>query len=165
MTSAGALRVVLDTNVLLSVYAFRDSRLAVIGEWLAAGRWRALTNPACLAEFERVIMRPQFRLDAEAASQAVRRYADVAEMVPEPAAESALLPRCKDRSDQKFLELARDGAADRLLTADRALLVLDRRQRLGGRFRIVTPDLAVSEEMTRLAPGTGEQGIEDAVRQ
>ena len=165
MTSAGALRVVLDTNVLLSVYAFRDSRLAVIGEWLAAGRWRALTNAACLAEFERVILRAQFRLDAEAAQQAVGRYAGLAEVVPVPAGDVAPLPRCKDRSDQKFLELARDGNADCLLTADRALLVLDRRQRLGGRFRIITPDLAFSEEMARLAPGTGEEGVEQAVRQ
>ena len=165
MTSAGAVRVVLDTNVLLSVYAFRDSRLAVIGEWLAAGTWQALTNAACIAEFERVIARPQFRLEAEAAGQAVRRYAALAEVVPAPTGDVAPLPHCKDRSDQKFLELARDGGADWLLTADRALLVLNRRQRLGGRFRIVTPDLAVSQEMARLAPGTGEQGVEDAVRQ
>lgn len=162
MTSA--VRVVLDTNVLLSVYAFRDSRFAAIGDWLMSGRWQALTNPSCLAEFARVIMRPQFGLTEVACQDALARYAALAAVI-EPQQSGFLLPRCKDSEDQKFLELARDGEADWLVTGDKALLVLDRRQRLAGRFRILTPDQAMSEQMARLAAGAGEQGIEHAVRQ
>jgi predicted nucleic acid-binding protein len=55
------------------------------------------------------------------------------------------LPRCTDCDDQKFLELARDSAADWLVTADKALLRLARRDRLRGLFRILTPETALSE--------------------
>lgn len=51
----------------------------------------------------------------------------------------AALPRCRDPDDQKFLELARDGAADFLVTKDKALLKLRRISRDPGGFRIVTP--------------------------
>jgi predicted nucleic acid-binding protein len=55
----------------------------------------------------------------------------------------ASLPRCADRDDQKFLELARDSTADWLVTADKALLKLARRDRLRGLFRILTPEMAL----------------------
>jgi putative PIN family toxin of toxin-antitoxin system len=63
---------------------------------------------------------------------------------PAPAA-AASLPRCKDRDDQKFLELARDSQADCLVTADKALLRLARRDMLRGLFRILTPEAALTE--------------------
>jgi uncharacterized protein len=161
----GAVRVVLDTNVLLSVYAFRDSRFAVIGDRLVRGQWLALTNPSCLAEFAQVIARPQFGLDDASCQRAVAAYVGLATVVEPASLPAFLLPRCKDPEDQKFLELARDGAADWLVTSDKALLVLDRRQRLGGRFRILTPDRVLSDEMARLAAGAGEEGVEHGVRQ
>jgi predicted nucleic acid-binding protein len=58
---------------------------------------------------------------------------------------SASLPRCDDRDDQKFLELARDGGAEWLVTADKALLRLARRDKLRGLFRILTPEAALAE--------------------
>ena len=48
------------------------------------------------------------------------------------------LPVCRDPDDQKFLELARDCAADFLITRDRALLILAQRK-VGPPFRIMTP--------------------------
>ena len=61
------------------------------------------------------------------------------------AGEAPKLPRCKDRDDQKFLELARDAGADWLVTADKALLRLARGGRLRGLFRILTPEAALAE--------------------
>ena len=49
-------------------------------------------------------------------------------------------PVCRDPADQKFLELARDCEADFLVTKDRALLALARRQDPALSFRIVTPE-------------------------
>jgi predicted nucleic acid-binding protein len=46
---------------------------------------------------------------------------------------------CRDASDQKFLELARDCGADFLVTKDAALLVLARRKIRRAPFAIVTP--------------------------
>jgi len=51
----------------------------------------------------------------------------------------------KDRDDQKFLELARDGAAHWLMTADKALLRLRRGRRIEHLFRILTPDEALAQ--------------------
>ena len=136
-------RVVLDTNVLVSLWIFADSRYAPLRAALEDGRWQALTNAACLAEFERVLNYPQFALPPQRQQQALAEYARLAETVAALPAGQTPLPRCKDKDDQKFLELARDGAAACLITADRALLVLARRQRLAHLFRIVTPDTAL----------------------
>jgi predicted nucleic acid-binding protein len=62
--------------------------------------------------------------------------------------ESIILPKCKDKDDQKFLELARDGQADWLVTADKALLKLRRGRRLESLFHILTPDEVLAPLLT-----------------
>jgi putative PIN family toxin of toxin-antitoxin system len=136
-------RVVLDTNVLVSLWVFADSRYAPLRRALEAGRWQALTNAACLGEFERVLDYPQFAVARGKQQAALAEYGKLAEVVAAPAA-AASLPRCKDPDDQKFLELARDGTAAWLVTSDKALLVLARRQKLAHLFRILTPDAALT---------------------
>ena len=59
-----AVRVVLDTNVLLSLFVFADSRYAPLRGRLESGEWRALTDQRCLHEFQRVLAYPMFSLDA-----------------------------------------------------------------------------------------------------
>lgn len=143
----GALRVVFDTNVLLSLFVFADSRFAPLRGEVASGRWIALTSPACLAEFRRVLGYPLFALDHERQEAAYAAYlalACVIDAKPEPAVD---LPRCKDRDDQKFLELARDGQADWLVTADKLLLRLRRGRRLDHLFRLLTPDEALQQRL------------------
>lgn len=137
------LRVVLDTNVLVSLWIFKDSRLAPLRHALEDRRWRALTNTACSGEFARVLAYPQFAVATEQQHLALSDYRALAEDIPAGGAAAEPLPRCKDRDDQKFLELARDGRAHWLVTADKALLKLARRQRLAHLFRIITPDAAL----------------------
>lgn len=138
------MRVVLDTNVLLDLFVFADARRQPILAALEAGRWLALTNDRCLAEFRRVIARPGFGLDTAVQEAILARYGRLSRPVPAAAASPVALPRCRDAEDQKFLELARDGQAEWLVTADKALLRLARKQRLTGVFEIVTPDRAVA---------------------
>lgn len=138
-----AVRVVFDTNVLLSLFVFADSRFAPLRGEVAAGRWIALSSAPCLAEFRRVLDYPQFALDATRQNEAYAAYLGLVRLVdavPQPA---TALPRCKDRDDQKFLELARDGKAHWLVTADKMLLRLRRGRRLEQLFRILTPDEAL----------------------
>lgn len=135
--------VVLDTNVLLSMYVFKDSRHAAIRAAVERGRWVALTGAACLDEYRRVLAYPLFGLDGAARDAAFGAYAGIATAVSGPPRAHLLLPQCRDKDDQKFLELARDGGAALLVTADKALLALARRGRLRKLFRIVTPDMAV----------------------
>jgi len=144
--AAAPVRVVLDTNVLVSLYVFADSRFAPLRERIESGEWQAVTNDACIGEFRRVLGYPMFDLTGEQQQEALAAYAASAMHHRDPApAGAAALPRCKDRDDQKFLELARDGKAELLVTADKALLRLARRDRLRGLFRILTPDAALTE--------------------
>jgi putative PIN family toxin of toxin-antitoxin system len=139
-------RVVLDTNVLVSLYVFADSRFAPLRGRIESGAWQAVTNDACFGEFRRVLAYPMFALTEERQQGALAAYsAIVTQFAGPPADVSASLPRCTDRDDQKFLELARDSKADWLVTADKALLHLARRDRLRGLFRILTPDAALTE--------------------
>ena len=137
------LRVVLDTNVLISLWLFADSRYRPLRAALADGRWQALANEAVLGEFARVLGYPQFGAASETQAAALAEYQDLTELVAAPPGADPL-PRCRDADDQKFLELARDGRADWLVTSDKDLLRLARRQKLAHLFRILTPDAALA---------------------
>jgi len=135
------LRVVLDTNVLVSLYVFADSRFAPLRARIDSGEWQAITNAACFGEFRRVLGYSMFALTEQQQAAALAAYAArVIQHDGLPPVAAVQLPRCKDRDDQKFLELARDSAAGWLVTADKALLRLARRDKLRGLFRILTPE-------------------------
>jgi uncharacterized protein len=138
-------RIVFDTNVLLSLFVFADSRFAPLRAEVEAGRWLALSNERCLNEFRRVLGYPLFKLDQAAQDAALAAYGALATMIPAPATTPTItLPNCRDKDDQKFLELARDGEADWLVSADKALLKMARRDKLKGLFYILTPDKALA---------------------
>jgi putative PIN family toxin of toxin-antitoxin system len=117
------LRVVFDTNVLLSLFAFRGARFDSLRVAVTDGRVRCLTRADCLDELARVLRAPCLALDESARGEALARYLDVAEEVPDLPAPQGL-PRCGDPDDQKFLELAVTAGASHLVTLDRALLAL-----------------------------------------
>lgn len=137
-------RVVFDTNVLLSLWVFTDSRFAPLRQRVDRGDWIALTDEHCLAEFKRVLDYGQFKLSAERQAQIFADYSAIAEANHPRKTSNVPLPRCSDRDDQKFLELARNAGAGWLVTADKALLKLARRNQLAGLFPIVTPDAVLA---------------------
>lgn len=140
-------RVVLDTNVLVALYVFGDCRFQALRARIESGAWQAITNEACFNEFRRVLSYPMFALADERRSNALDAYAaSVTRLAGLPPPAVAPLPRCHDRDDQKFLELARDGAADWLVTADKGLLRLARRDKLRGLFRILSPEMALAQD-------------------
>lgn len=73
-----------------------------------------------------------------AAAERYARYSALVQVFPE--GEAPKLPRCKDRDDQKFLELAARCNANLLVSKDKALLCLRGRTTLG--FQIVKPAAA-----------------------
>jgi putative PIN family toxin of toxin-antitoxin system len=150
---AEAVRVVLDTNVLLSLFVFADSRYALLRERLEAGALLALSDSRCIEELRRVLAYPLFSLDSTAQAAVLTAYAELVVVVPPAHGGVVVLPQCQDADDQKFLEVARDGQADWLVTSDKALLKLARRQRLAHLFRILTPQQALEIVMARLAAG------------
>ncbi|HZV55683.1 MAG TPA: PIN domain-containing protein, partial [Rhodocyclaceae bacterium] len=137
----------------LSLFVFADSRYARLRGRLEAGDWIALTDERCLGEYRRVLAYPMFSLDAEAQAAAFDTYAAVAVRVLPVGGMRVVLPPCTDADDQKFMEVARDGKAQWLVTSDKALLRLARRRGLAQLFRIVTPQRALEIESPRLAAG------------
>lgn len=139
----GAPRVVLDSNVWIDILVFDDAATRPIHAALANGVLDAVIDARCLAELARVLDYPHLAHrapDKAAALAAVARLAvmtDSANAGPMPGAPP--LPKCKDRDDQKFLELAHAARADWLVSKDRALLKLNKRTSRDFGFRIAQP--------------------------
>lgn len=144
--SAAGITVVFDTNVLLSLYVFADTRYAPLRAKIESGVWQAVTDESCIAEFTRVLNYPMFKLNAAAQDRALAEYIRCVRKIElsEPSKLLVALPRCTDADDQKFLELARDSKAKWLITSDRALLKLSRRLKQSGMFMIITPEAALA---------------------
>lgn len=130
-------RLVLDTNVLVSALLFRDSRHLPLAEGWLAGTLRPLLSVATWRELRAVAYRSEFGKADDEVHAALARLGPHLEWVEPDAARCASLPRCSDRADQKFLEVALCGGAEAILTYDRALLKLQRR---GLAFEILTPE-------------------------
>lgn len=165
MTRADARRVVLDTNVLVSLFIFDDPRFREMLARIVDGRWQAFTNEACFAEWRRVLARSMFGLDVGKQEAAAARWQALATHCAAGAAGHLYLPRCRDADDQKFLELAIDAGADWLVTSDKALLALWRRRELTGRLRILTPEAALAGDAREAPPNYSDGGTADAQAQ
>lgn len=146
------LRVVLDTNVLLSLFVFADSRYAPLRAAIESGRWAGYASAATLAEFRRVLGYPIFSLSPDAQDAAYADWMALARHPGPPPPHRELLPPCRDKDDQKFLELARDARAKWLITSDKALLALARRGKLARLLRILTPEAALRELVGAVTP-------------
>jgi len=133
---ANEMVIVLDSNVWIDILVFDDPASRPIRAALERGELDVVIDPPCLVELERVLDYPQFVRFAVDKHQALaqtakwtRHVAPAAETLAQQLAERPrpVLPRCSDRDDQKFLELAAASGAAWLVTKDKALLKLHRR--------------------------------------
>lgn len=128
---------VLDTNVLLDLWLFRDPVVEPLRTALAAGVVRAFRSPATDAEFAEVLGRPElFSIAPDRQALLLEQWQAAA--TPAEATRSAPWV-CRDPLDQKFLDLAVSVRAGWLITKDRDLLKLARKARREG-LLIVTPE-------------------------
>jgi putative PIN family toxin of toxin-antitoxin system len=133
-------RVVLDTNVSLALFAWADTSCAMLAASLREQRLCAVANAATRGEWLRVLERTQLRLDAAARARAAAAFrALVVDIDMEPTPAPVLLPRCRDRDDQIFLELAQASGAIALYSRDRELLKLSRRTQRQAGFAVLRP--------------------------
>ena len=136
------MRLVLDTNIWIDWFIFDDPIVAALKTAHRNGSIEIVVDEACLQEFDRVLVYPEFALTG---SQRSAFLAEVGRRTTRHetcvAAPANALPRCNDPDDQKFLELAQDAKVDWLVTRDKALLRLARKRLivLAG-FSIGTPD-------------------------
>jgi uncharacterized protein len=146
-------RVVLDTNIALSLYAFKDSRFAAIREARDRGELIFLTNDECFKEFVRVLGYRQIRLEEQQRDGVAARYRNALEFVQPnlpDAASRPPVPKCRDRDDQKFLELANLGMAEVLISADAMVLGVARKPTFSKAFEIITPQKMMDKLATDL---------------
>jgi putative PIN family toxin of toxin-antitoxin system len=135
-------RLVLDTNVALDLFVFRDAACERLRAALEQGVVVAVVDEPCREEWQAVLGYPQFGLSEADRQQAMAAFDQAvsllpaADMVPRP---EVKLPRCADPDDQKFLELALASGAQCLLSKDKALLQLARRTAREGWFQILCP--------------------------
>ncbi len=115
-------RVVLDSNVVISALLFEEGRVAWLRAAWSETRCTPLASVATAEELLRALAYPKFRLSAEERKELLGDYLPFVETVIVP--EQPELPRCAHPDDQKFLALAYAGRASLLITGDRALLAL-----------------------------------------
>jgi len=141
MKKSPAWRAVLDSNVWIDILVFDDPNSRPIRAALEAGTLEALIDARCLKELTYVLDYPQFvrfAVDKAKALETVAQLSRLVEIAPPPE-DAPPLPKCKDRDDQKFLELAHATQADWLVSKDRALLKLAKRTARDFGFRIAQP--------------------------
>ena len=135
--SPGSTTAVLDTNVLLALWLFRDPAVEALRAALAAGLLQPVRSAATDAEFAEVLGRSGlFSVAPERQTMLLDAWQATAS--PVEAIQSAAWV-CRDPLDQKFLDLAVSVQAGWLLTRDRDLLKLARKARRQG-LLIVTPE-------------------------
>ena len=130
-------KAVVDTNVLLALWLFRDPVVEPLHAAFAAGQLQPVRSAATDAEFAEVLARPGlFSVEPERQARLLEAWQAVASLVE---AIHAAPWVCRDPLDQKFLDLASSTQAGWLITRDRDLLKLARKTRRQG-LLIVTPE-------------------------
>jgi len=133
------INVVLDTNVCLDLFVFRDPRWSALLAALKSGTIKAVTRQDCRTEWLRVLDYPHLPLDPVSRARCTVEFDNLITCVNPPPRPGAVLPICSDHDDQKFLELANDSHAALLITKDKALLKLSRKTAKSGLFHIIQP--------------------------
>ena len=126
------IRVVLDTNVLLSALLFTGP----IGRLVSLWRERRIVlflSKDVFIEYLRVLAYPKFKLSGEEIKALIEEYVlTFAEMVTEAKTSEVIR---EDPADDKFLALAAAGRARYIVSGDKHLLALREYRRV----KIVTP--------------------------
>jgi putative PIN family toxin of toxin-antitoxin system len=133
-------KLVLDTNVCLDLFVFRDPRWQGLLAAIQGGEVSCVTRADCRTEWTLVLAYARLGLDTSTQQAVLAEFDRLIALVPQTPHAPSPLPVCKDKDDQKFLELAATSGAHCLITKDKALLKLARRMRKLGLFEIMSPE-------------------------
>ena len=117
------LRVVLDTNLVLSALVFPAGRVASLRELWQQQQFLPLVSQPTLAELIRALGYPKFRLTLAEQEELLADYLPFCTTIAIPNPPPPV-PVCRDPADVPFLQLAVAGQADALVTGDQDLLAL-----------------------------------------
>jgi len=117
------LRVVLDTNVVLSALLFGGGPSGRVRMGWQLGRFTPLASTATVAELVRVLGYPKFGLSASEQEELLADYLPWVQVVRIPSPPPAA-PACRDPWGLPFVHLAIAGKASAGVSGDRDLLAL-----------------------------------------
>jgi putative PIN family toxin of toxin-antitoxin system len=113
--------VVLNTNVWVSAYAFKqDASREILRRW-RKGLFDIAITPSIFLEYQDVLKREKFDIDFHDAERALEEIASRGILIGRP---PRLYVDLSDKSDIKFLECSKAAEADYLVTRDKILLNL-----------------------------------------
>jgi putative PIN family toxin of toxin-antitoxin system len=119
--------IVLDTNIVLDVFVFKDPATGPLQQLLSAGRLDWLATPPMRDELARVLAYPHivgkllfYQLAADDILAGFDAHARLVEVAPKAGV------TCSDADDQKFIDLAVAHKA-RLLSKDKAVISMQKR--------------------------------------
>ena len=120
---SAAVRVVLDTNVVLSALLFRGGAAGEVRQAWQRERLLPLASTATVQELVRVLAYPKFHLSLAEQHELLADYLPYVETVriPQPPPK---VPACRDVLDLPFMHLAVAGKAQVLVSGDRDLLAI-----------------------------------------
>ena len=126
------LRVVLDTNVLISAIGWRGNPRKVLTLCIE-GKLNLIRTQETSKELERVFQRPKFNFISMEKKRELLQYLTLISIKVTPEENVEVIR--KDPEDNKFLDCAVAGKADYIVTGDRHLLELKEHEGI----KIVTP--------------------------
>lgn len=121
-SSTSRLRVVFDTNVIISALIFQQGHLQWLRENWLLEFVTPLISKSTASEFVRVMQYPKFNLENDLCMDLMAEYLHTCDTVE---VTERFTIECRDIKDQKYLNLASAGKADVLVTGDDDLLVLN----------------------------------------
>ncbi len=147
------LRVVLDTNVVLSALVFGGGQAGQLRRAWQAGAFVPLASAVTVQELVRVLAYPKFALTRAAQDELLADFLPYAQTVrmPQP---PPPVPDCRDPLDVPFLQLAVAGQAQRLVSGDKDLLAVAQAFHQATGCRVTTLSALLSE----IAAGEVAQG-------
>lgn len=133
------LKVVLDTNVVISATLFGSGLMKPLRLALQAGRVVPVICKETRAELLRVLAYEKFELAEADIARVLALYLPNAHFheIDLTVANTRQIPACRDARDQIFLDLAQSASVDYLVSGDQDLLVLATTPNLP--FRILKP--------------------------
>jgi len=108
-------RVVLDTNVVVSAHLNPDGYERSVLDLVLFGKLRIFVSEAILREYENVLRRPKFRMKPLDVSRSLRLLRAAARVV----VPYGRLNAASDPGDNRFLECAEAAKADYLVTGNK----------------------------------------------